>query len=118
MFATHAAAELDDEIGDFVGHILHDLDVTSLFRINERPDVQTSDAGVSIVAGARIVFVNDVPEANEEFRKLGGFHSAVLNERDRLPLTLHAKQKAKACFSYFPDTRLCGGIEGSNVGIS
>src|SRR5262245_45172837 len=70
MFTAHPATEFHYEVGDFVGHVFHDLNVASIFGVNERPDVKTTNTSVAIVAGAGVVLVNDVAEFHEKFREL------------------------------------------------
>jgi len=96
MLSTHAAAEFDDEVGDLVGHVLHDLDIAGNLRIDHRPDVQTAHAGVSVVPSGCAVLVNDVAEPDEEFRQLRWLNRAVFDKGDRFSCRLDSKQKAEA----------------------
>src|SRR5437899_7943451 len=70
MLAAHSATELDNEVCDLIGHVLHDLNVPRVFCIDERTYMQTPDAGVAIVTGAGFVLVNDFPEFQKEFGQL------------------------------------------------
>ncbi len=103
MFAAHSAAEFDDEIGNLVGHVFHDLDFAAILCIDQRADVQASDAGVAVIAGTCIVFVYDFAKAKEELRQLGRIDRAIFDKRDRFTLALHAKQQAQAGFAHLPD---------------
>ena len=70
VLSAHATAELHDEIRDFICHFLHDADIPCILCIDERPDVQAANAGVTVIACASPVFVNHVSKPNEKLRKL------------------------------------------------
>src|SRR5215471_13973448 len=110
MLAAHAAAKFENQVSNLVGHVFHHLDLASIFGIDEGPDVKTTHAGMAVVAGAGIVFVNHITKANKELRQLYRLDGAIFDERNRFTLPLHAKQKPKAGFPYLPNTRLCGRI--------
>src|SRR5262249_15751677 len=69
VFAAHATAKFDDEIGNLVVHLLHDLNVARVFGIDHRTDVKTANAGVAVVAGAGTELIQNVPKANEKLRQ-------------------------------------------------
>src|SRR6185369_5588939 len=106
------------EIGDLISHLLHDLNIACVLRIDQWPDVKAAYAGVAIIAGARVVLVNDIAELQEEFRKLRGLDRAIFDKGDRLPLPFHSKKKPEPGLPNLPNACLQRGVESSNVRIS
>ena len=89
-----------------------------VFRVDQRPDMQTADAGVAVVAGAGAVLVDDIAEADEELRQLRRIDGAVFDKRDRLSFAFHSEQQAEPGFAHLPDAGLLGGIKRADIGIA
>ena len=94
------------------------LDIARVLRIDQRTDMEASDAGVSVISGAGTVLMDNVSEADKKFRKLRRFDGAVFNKRDRFSVAFHSEQKAEAGLSHFPDLRLLCLIKCAHIAIS
>src|SRR5437773_6724501 len=68
VLTAHAAAILDDQIANFLHHGDHFIDFGWFFKIDPRTDMQTTDAGVSVVTGGGVVGLDNLTEAPQEVR--------------------------------------------------
>ena len=117
MFTAHAPAELNNEIGNLIGHVPHDANIFGILGVDQWADMKATDTRMTVVPGARTVFMDDIPEPNKEFRKSRWFDGTVFNKGDRFAVALHSEKKTEACLSHLPDLCLLRLIKCAHVAI-
>src|SRR5262245_33241174 len=63
VLATHGAAKLQHQVADLPGDGGHEVDFVLLFEVDERPNVHTAHADMTIVSGAGAMIVDDLFKA-------------------------------------------------------
>ena len=102
VLGTDRAAIGNDQVAYLFGDGPHFGDLPGLLEVDERPDVNRSDAGVGVVGRHRVVFVDDIAKVADVVRQLLRRDGRVFHECGRLGIPLHAHQQPKPGFPDSP----------------
>ena len=94
MLAAQRAAELQHQVGHLLGDAAHAGHVVGVLEVEQRPDVQTADAGVAVEGAVGAVLVQDVAESGRKLRQPFRRDRRVLDKSDRLAVAGHTEQAA------------------------
>src|SRR5947209_20182810 len=71
VLAAQRAAELQDQVGDFLRNLPHPCHVGTRLQIQKWPDVQTADAGVTVKGAVGAMLLEKVAETRHKLRQPG-----------------------------------------------
>src|SRR5207245_11611500 len=96
VLAAHAAAEFDHEIGDLIRYLFHDANVSGILGVDHLPDVETSDARMTVIPRICSELVDHAAESHEEVGQLHRIDGTVFNKRNRLSVAFHPQQQPQS----------------------
>ncbi len=118
MFARERPAILEHQVGDFLGDRLELAHAVLGLEVDHRPDVQAADRGMRVDAGLRLVPRDDLQELGDVVAQVLGCDGCVLDERDRLGVSLLGHRQPQRHRAELPDASLGRGIGDGQVVIS
>ena len=112
MFTGMRTAELAHQRKGLFGDGTHRLGPGGLFHVQHRAHMKTPDRRMRIPGALRVMPVENLCQPVGIFGKVLQLDSAILKERDRLCLILHAHHDVEAGFAPFRDPSLHRRING------
>ena len=102
MLAAQRAPEFEDEIGYLVGDGVHQIDASGFLEVYEWPNMQTPNAGMTVIPGFGAVPFNNFVEALHVLRQQFGSDGSVFDKRQRLRIALDVHHQAQTRLAHRP----------------
>ena len=118
VLAAEGTAKVLDQVADLIGDGQHLIHSVASFQADHRPDVQTANAGMAVVGGLSPVIPNNLIKPTDKVSHVAGVDRSVFNKGQRLRVTVHAHQQAKALLAYGPDARLSSAVQHVYCGVT